>query len=142
MSGKPTRDRDLGRTWESGASKRKRKTETEKSNQAMSSSMIKFFKKPLSTVTNSESSDESLGQISFVSETEPASESNVSVVTQEFERNKDLESDKFCDSVNQEQAIHLSDSFINLDAGKWTFPITDSQRHELIQTVQSKSREI
>ena len=95
--------------------------------------MMKFFKKPLSTVTNSESSDESLGQISFVSETEPASESNVSVVTQEFERNKDLESDKFCDSVNQEQAIDLSDSFINLDAGKWTFPITDSQRHELIQ---------
>ena len=44
-----------------------------------------------------------------------------------------MESDKICDSVNQEQAIHLSDSFINLDAGNWTFPITDSQRHDLIQ---------
>ena len=113
--------------------KKKKKIETEKSNQAVSFSMMKFFKKPLLTVTTSESSDESLGQISFVSETEPASESNVSVVTQEFERNNYLESDKFCDSVNREQAIHLSDSFINLDAGKWTFPITDSQRHELIQ---------
>ncbi|XP_065667872.1 zinc finger MYM-type protein 5-like [Hydra vulgaris] len=76
---------------------------------------MKFLKKPLSSVTAPESSDESLPQVNLVSETEPASETNLSAVTQKFERNKDLR-------------------FIyKLDAGKWTFPITDSQRYDLIQ---------
>ncbi|KAK4880038.1 hypothetical protein RN001_008184 [Aquatica leii] len=51
MSGGPSRDRDIGRKWESGASKRKRKAETIMSNQAMSSSMMKFLKKHSSGVT-------------------------------------------------------------------------------------------
>ncbi|CAG4956030.1 unnamed protein product [Parnassius apollo] len=71
MSGGPSRDRDKGRKWESGALKRKRKVEAVISNQALSSSMLKFLKKPSSSVTASESSDETLVS-------KPVSESNES----------------------------------------------------------------
>lgn len=144
MSGGPSRDRDVGRKWESGASKRKRKAETAISNQALSSSMMKFLKKPSSGVTASESCDETL-----FSETEPASQlnetfsqisdtalpstSSESAVTQISESNKELESEYMCDSENQEQEVHLSEPLIDLDPGKWVFPLNDAQRHDLIQ---------
>ncbi|GFT32833.1 hypothetical protein TNCV_5038801 [Trichonephila clavipes] len=58
MSGGPTRDRDMGRKWESDALKRKRKALTAIPNEALSSSMVKILKKPSTSVTASESSGE------------------------------------------------------------------------------------
>ncbi|KAF2886830.1 hypothetical protein ILUMI_19344 [Ignelater luminosus] len=114
MSGGPSRDRDIGKKWKSGASKRKRKAETVLSNQAMSFSIMKFLKKPCSGITAPESFDESHIQLSLVSETEPASESKESV-TQISDK---LDSEKICDSENQEQADQLRESFSDLDPEK------------------------
>lgn len=50
MSGS-SRDRDTGRKWESGASKRKRKAEMMQVNQAMSTSMMKFLNKTSTSTT-------------------------------------------------------------------------------------------
>ncbi|GFT32832.1 TTF-type domain-containing protein [Trichonephila clavipes] len=49
------------------------------------------------------------------------------------EPNKELESETMCDSENQVQGSHLRESFIDLDPGKWVFPVNDSQRHDVIQ---------
>ncbi|CAG5047441.1 unnamed protein product [Parnassius apollo] len=132
MSERPSRDRDKGRKWESGALKRKRKVEAVISNQTLSSSMLKFLKKPSSSVTASESSDETLVS-------EPVSESNESffgssdtvlpatssepTTIQMSEPNIELQSKTLCDSENQVEGVHLRKSFIDLDPGKWVFPV-------------------
>lgn len=138
MSGGPSRDRDIGRKWESGASKKRRKAETVMSNQTLSSSMMKYLsKKPCSEVTSFES-DESVVQIA-----EPASESCGSAVIQVSELNKEFESENICETENQEETIHLRrESFVDLDPGKWVFPITDLQRHDLIQNGPYQNLEI
>ncbi|GFQ82353.1 hypothetical protein TNCT_540471 [Trichonephila clavata] len=113
MSGGPTRDRDIGRKWESGALKRKRKAVTVISNQALSSSMMKFLKKPSTSVTASESNE------SFIqsSDTVLPATSDESAMIQMSEPNKELESETMCDSENQVQGVHLRESFIDLDPG-------------------------
>ncbi|GFT52637.1 hypothetical protein TNCV_3765361 [Trichonephila clavipes] len=133
MSGGPTRERDIGRKWESGALKRKRKAVTVVSNQALSSSMMKFLKKPSTSVTASESSGETLvyelaseSNESFIQSSDivlPAT-SDESAMIQMSEPNKELESETMCDSENQVQGVHLRESFIDLDPGKWVFPET------------------
>ncbi|CAG4962562.1 unnamed protein product [Parnassius apollo] len=130
MSGGPSRDRDKGRKWESGALKRKRKVEAIISNQALSSSMLKFLKKPSSSVTASESSDETLvseqvseSNESFFGSSDtilPATSSELTMI-QMSEPNIELQSKTLCDSENQVEGVHLRESFIYLDPGKWTF---------------------
>ncbi|CAG4984980.1 unnamed protein product [Parnassius apollo] len=140
MSGGPSRDKDKGRKWESGALKRKRKVEAVVSNQALS----------VSSVTASESSDETLVS-------EPVSESNESffgssdivlpatssepTMIQMSEPNIELQSKTLCDSENQVEGVHLRESFIDLDPGKWIFPVNDSQRHDLIQNGSNQDLE-
>ncbi|GFQ99542.1 hypothetical protein TNCT_654261 [Trichonephila clavata] len=112
MSGGPTRDRDIGKKWESGALKRKRKAVTVISNQALSSSMMKFLEKPSTSVTASESSGETLvyelaskSNEYFIqsSDTVLPATSGESVMIQMSEPNKELESETMCDSQNQVQ---------------------------------------
>ncbi|GFT81442.1 zinc finger MYM-type protein 5 [Trichonephila clavipes] len=142
MPGGPTRDRDIGRKWEPGALKRKRRAVTVISNRALSSSMIKFLKKPSTIVTVSESSGETLvyelaseSNETFIQSSDtvlPATLSEFAIM-QMSEPNKELESETMCDSENQVQEVHLRESFIDLDPGKWVFPVNDLQRHDLIQ---------
>ncbi|GFS61259.1 hypothetical protein TNIN_128431 [Trichonephila inaurata madagascariensis] len=115
MSGGPTRDRDLGRKWESGALKRKRKAVTVISNQVLSSSMMKFLKKPTSVIA-SESSGETLvyelaseSNESFIqsSDTVLSATLGESAMIQMSEPKKTLESETMCDSENQVQGVHL-----------------------------------
>ncbi|XP_026482054.1 zinc finger MYM-type protein 5-like [Ctenocephalides felis] len=137
MSGGSSRDRDIGRKWESGALKRKRNAVTVMSNQALSLSMMKFLKKSSAGVTVSRSPEET--SVSEVSSNENLAESSLpgtsgeSAMIQVSEPNKELESETMCDSKNQVQEVHLKESFIDLDPGKWVLPLNNAQRHDLIQ---------
>ncbi|GFW27576.1 hypothetical protein TNCV_4282771 [Trichonephila clavipes] len=112
------------------------------SNQALSSNMMKFLKKPSTSVTASESSGGTLvyelaseSNESFIqsSDTVLPATSGKSAMIQMSEPNKELESETMCDSENQVQGVHLRESFIDLDPGKWVFPVNDLQCHDLIQ---------
>ncbi|GFS77050.1 hypothetical protein TNCV_3756921 [Trichonephila clavipes] len=79
------------------------------SNQALSSSMMKFLKKPSTSVTASESSGETLvyelaseSNESFIqsSDTVLPATSGKSAMIQMSEPNKELESETMCDSEN------------------------------------------
>ncbi|GFW36432.1 zinc finger MYM-type protein 5 [Trichonephila clavipes] len=104
--------------------------------------MRKFLKKPSTSVTASESSGETLvyelaseSNESFIqsSDTVLPATSGESAMIQMSEPNKELESEMMCDSENQVQGVHLRESFIDLDPGKWAFPVNYSQRHDLVQ---------
>ncbi|GFX58107.1 hypothetical protein TNCV_4048651 [Trichonephila clavipes] len=89
--------------------------------------MMKFLKKPSTSVSASESSGETLvyelaseSNESFIQSPHtvlPAT-SGESAMIQISEPNKDLESETMCDSENQVQGVHLRESFIDLDPGK------------------------
>ncbi|GFX19585.1 uncharacterized protein TNCV_2074931 [Trichonephila clavipes] len=68
--------------------------------------------------------------------------SGESAMIQMSEPNQELESETMCDSENQVQGVHLRESFIDLDPGKWVFPVNDSQRHDLIQNGPNQDLEI
>ncbi|GFY76685.1 hypothetical protein TNIN_437901 [Trichonephila inaurata madagascariensis] len=116
MSGEPTRDRDIGRKGEFGALKRKRKAVTVISNQALSYSMMKFLKKPSTSVTASESSGKTLvyelaseSNESFIQSSDtalPATSGEFAMI-QMSEPTKELESETMRDSENQVQGVHL-----------------------------------
>ncbi|GFW02986.1 TTF-type domain-containing protein [Trichonephila clavipes] len=102
---------------------------------------MKFLKKPTSA-TASESSGETLvyelaseSNESFIQSFDavlPAT-SGESAMIQMSEPSKKLESETMCDSENRVQGVHLRESFIDSDSGKWVFPVNDWQRHDLIQ---------
>ncbi|XP_037953564.1 zinc finger MYM-type protein 5-like [Teleopsis dalmanni] len=150
MSEGHSRDRDIGRKWDSGASKIKRKVELIASNQAMSAAMKKFLKKLLETFTPQ--SDESLIQCSEAGVASEFKEFDVQISTptldagefsidQLTELHKTFEIEKISDLKNEEQAVQLRASFVNLDPRRWVFPITDSQHHDLISNDPQKNVE-
>ncbi|GFR23272.1 hypothetical protein TNCT_308301 [Trichonephila clavata] len=96
---------------------------------------MKFLKKPSTSVTASESSGETLvyelvseSYESFIqsSDTVLPATSGESGMIQMSEPNKELENETMCDTENQVQGVHLRESFIDLDPGKWVFPVNDS----------------
>jgi hypothetical protein len=56
------RDRDLGREFESGASKRKIKAELERKNLELSGSLLKFFKRDDASVSNKDLGENESGE--------------------------------------------------------------------------------
>lgn len=131
MSGS-SKDRDTGRKWESGASKRKRKAEMMQVNQAMSTSMMKFLNKTSTSTTTD------LDEPNAKMEVETKSDLETSPPINTFE-NKEItlyvnsNINNICDLEIHKQEIVLSEQLMSLDPGKWVFPLSGSQRHDLVQ---------
>lgn len=157
MSGPgPSRDRDLGRKWESGSAKRKRKAERAVGNQVLSSSMMKFLKKTLSESSESIASTSTKDIDTFNSETPSTLESTPDALSTELKSEIQVESNSsLSDSENSEtlllsSRIHeeqvvsppvssdtsdaVKQAFVCSDPALWKFPITDSQRHDIVQS--------
>lgn len=157
MSGPgPRRDRDIGRKWESGSAKRKRKAERAVSNQVLSSGMMKFLKKTASGSTESSESIAStskkdiatsetplnLGSTPDALSTEPQSE--IEIGSNSSQSESETETPVLSSRIHEEQigsppvSSDASDvvkqAFVSSDPGMWTFPITDSQRHDIVQS--------
>ncbi|XP_050529651.1 uncharacterized protein LOC126899133 isoform X2 [Daktulosphaira vitifoliae] len=151
MSGS-SRDRDTGRKWESGASKRKRKAEMMQVNQAMSTSMMKFLNKTSTSTTTD--LDEPNAKMDLNEENLSLKSSKYNEeLTKEVETKSDLETsppintfenkeitlyvnsniNNICDLEMHKQEIVLSEPLMSLDPGKWVFPLSGSQRHDLVQ---------
>ncbi|CAH0669123.1 unnamed protein product [Spodoptera exigua] len=153
MSG---RDRDIGRKWESGSAKRKRKTERTATNKVLSLNMMKFLNQ---TASGSTEPSESIASTSTQQTNEIPLEIASDSLNTESERQLDVElgssssQSKFdaetlvLSSINQEEQIdidtpiHSDDAsaivqqvLVNSDLGLWTFPITDSQRRDIVRS--------
>ncbi|CAH1636240.1 unnamed protein product [Spodoptera littoralis] len=149
MSG---RDRDVGRKWESGSAKRKRKAERTASNQVLSLNMMKFLNQTASGSTKS------IDSTSTLQTSEIPLENALDALNTESECQLDVEfglsssqskydAETFVlSSSNQEEQIDIDypirnndasaivqQVLVNSDPGFWTFPITDSQRRDIVQ---------
>ncbi|XP_051168857.1 zinc finger MYM-type protein 1-like [Leptopilina boulardi] len=158
MSG-PSRKSDAVRKWESGASKRKRKAAEALSNEAMSSTMIKFLKKSSndSTVNSDESVSQNIVQENNVSkniteevfstEMENKSDSEYRMMNDPSENENVLEEIDFTENKSDENKepnsnVALPESLISTDPGKWPFFIMVSHRLYLIEIEPYKNSEI
>ncbi|GBP96294.1 hypothetical protein EVAR_92181_1 [Eumeta japonica] len=123
MSG---RDRDIGRKWESGSAKRKRKAERTASNQALSLNMMKFLNQTASDAlsTESELQLDELGSCSSQSKMD----TEILVLSSSNQEEQVLDSPIRSDDAIDQQVLD------NLDPGFWKFPITDSQRRDIVQS--------
>ncbi|KAF0749388.1 zinc finger MYM-type protein 5-like [Aphis craccivora] len=134
------------------ASKRKRKAEMMQVNQAMSTSMMKFLNKT-STSTTTDLDEPNIkmdlneGNLSnniskyneeMTKEVETKSDLETSPPINTFE-NKEItlyvnsNINNICDLEMHKQEIVLSEPLMSLDPGKWVFPLSGSQRHDLVQ---------
>ncbi|KAE9545541.1 hypothetical protein AGLY_001084 [Aphis glycines] len=102
---------DTGRKWESGASKRKRKAEMMQVNQAMSTSMMKFLNKTSTSTTTDLD--------------EPNAKMDLN------EGNLSNKISKYNEELTKE--VETNEPPMSLDPGKWVFPLSGSQRHDLVQ---------
>jgi len=142
MSG-PSRDRDAHRKWESGASKRKRKAEMAVANEVLGASMRKFLNqnKNLSTSETADLemiTESQMNEAKMTSEAEEvknkclstfdSAESEKSYV----EKNDDETRSELAEVMQSESNKSLSDIGTN-DPGKWSLPINDAYRHDLVQ---------
>lgn len=159
MSGLGTkRDRDKGRKWESGSAKRKRKAERALSNQVLSSGMMKFLSQTESGSTKSNESVASTSQqhvsVSENSEITPdaptidierrksktemacqsKSDAEISVSTLSISHNQEEEIEISSPPVNRDASDVVKQAFASFDPGLWTFPMTDAQRHDIVQS--------
>ncbi|KAL4703081.1 hypothetical protein ACJJTC_018118 [Scirpophaga incertulas] len=143
MSG-PSRDRDAHRKWESGASKRKRKAEMAVTNEALSSSMLKFLhqKKILSTSDPAVSDGQMTEDKSYPEEVMQSVISNKTINDSEpcarssFDPGEGTSFDlgQAASSFNvMENAESELCKLETNDPGKWSFPISDAYRHDLVQ---------
>lgn len=160
----PKRDRDIGRKWESGSAKRKRKAERAVSNQVLSSSMIKFLSQ---TASGSIESSESIASTSKGHRTSTETPLNLEGTPEALNTDTKRQSEKEIGSNSSQSEsdteismltlnniIHdheeqieigfppvtsdasdvVTQAFVNSDPGMWMFPITDSQRHDIVQS--------
>lgn len=153
MSG---RDRDIGRKWESGSVKRKRKAERTATNQVLSLNMMKFLNQ---TASGSTEPSESIASTSTQQTSEIPLENAPDALNTESERQLDVElgssssQSKFdaetlvLSSSSQEEQIDIDSPIrsddasaivqqvlVNSDPGLWTFPITDTQRRDIVRS--------
>ncbi|KAL4718201.1 hypothetical protein ACJJTC_014060 [Scirpophaga incertulas] len=151
-----SRDRDIGRKWESGSAKRKRKAERTATNQVLSLNMMKFLNQ---TACGSTEPSESIASTSTQQTSEEPLENVPDALNTESERQADVElgssssQSKFdaenlvLTSSSQEDQIDIdypirSDDasaiaqqvLVISDPGLWTFPITDTQRLDIVRS--------
>ncbi|GBP55054.1 GTP cyclohydrolase 1 [Eumeta japonica] len=152
MSG---RDRDIGRKWESGSAKRKRKAERTASNQALSLNMMKFLNQTASgstvpsesiaSTSTQQTSEIPLGNAPDALSTESELQLDVELGSCSSQSKMDTEILVLSSSNQEEQVLDspiCSDDasaidqqlLNNLDPGFWKFPITDSQRRDIVQS--------
>ncbi|CAH0404237.1 unnamed protein product [Chilo suppressalis] len=150
------RDRDIGRKWESGSAKRKRKADRTASNQVLSLNTMKFLNQ---TASGSTEPSESIDSTSTQQTSEISLGNAPDALSSESERQLDVEfgssssQSKFdaetlvLSSSNQEEQIDIDSPIrsddasaivqqvlVNSDPGLRTFPITDSQRRDIVQS--------
>ncbi|KAL4721540.1 hypothetical protein ACJJTC_001076 [Scirpophaga incertulas] len=151
-----SRDRDIGRKWESGSAKRKRKAERTATNQVLSLNMMKFLNQ---TASGSTEPSESIASTSTQQTSEEPLENVPDALNTESERQADVElgssssQSKFdaenlvLTSSSQEDQIDIDSPIRSDDAsaiaqqvlvisdpGLWTFPITDTQRLDIVRS--------
>ena len=153
MSG---RDRDIGRKWESGSAKRKRKAERTATNQVLSLNLMKFLNQ---TASGSTEPSESIASTSTQQTSEIPLENALDALNTESERQLDVELESsssqskidaetlVLSSSSQEEQIDIDSPIrsddasaivqqvlVNSDPGLWTFPITDTQRRDIVRS--------
>lgn len=168
----PKRDRDAGRKWESGSAKRRRKAERAISNQALSTGMMKFLNPTASGTTEpSESTASTSKKYSATIEipmnlrstdgeplntdTERQSEIDTKSISNESDSDDEIpvfpESNildhekkmKICSPPTSSDASDaIKQVFDNFDPGMWSLPISDVQRHDIVQNGPSQQLNI
>ncbi|XP_067121206.1 uncharacterized protein [Centruroides vittatus] len=165
MSGlSPKKDRNIGRKWESGSAKRKRKAERAVSNQVLSSGMMTFLNQTASGSTESSESIAStskkhratsenpsnLGSTPDALNTNTEQQSEIEIGSNSSQSESDAEISVLTLSniihdheeqieigstpVSSDASDVVKRAFVNSDPGSWTFPIMDSQRHDIVQS--------